>query len=46
MRRNGPVPRASVSGAQRSAGMAMRNSSDADVIYYLNTARLRVIGTE
>ena len=46
VRRISPFSRAGVSGAPRRAGTAVRNDSDADVIYHLNRTRLLVIGTE
>ena len=46
MRRTGAFSRINASGAPRRAGTAVRNGSDADVIYYLNSTRLPVIGTE
>ena len=46
MRRSGPFQRAGASGATRRAGTAVRNGTDADVIYCMNRARLPVIGTE
>ena len=46
LRRTGPFSRVVASGALRRAGTAVRNGSDADVIYYLNRTRLPVIGAE
>ena len=46
VRHTGPFSRAGVCSAPRRAGTAVRTSSDADVIYYLNRTRLPVIGTE
>ena len=46
VRRTGPVSRAGASGAPCRAGTAVRNGSDTDVIYYLNTTRSPVIGTK
>ena len=39
-------PRAGVRGVQYFAGTALRNGSDADVIYYLDMNKLPVINTE